>query len=133
MIIGIFGLPGLSGVGISFGADRIYDLLLTQDLYPLFESTRYKYFFLNFGEVESRESLRLVQMLRSKNIRCGIYPDAVKIKKQMEYAHKVKAEYVCTIGSDELQERKLGIKNMQTGEQHTMGWDEFIHQISQEV
>lgn len=132
-LTGIFGLPGLSGVGISFGADRIYDLLLTQDLYPSFESTRYKYFFLNFGEVESRESLRLVQILRSKNIRCGIYPDAVKIKKQMEYADKVKAEYVCTIGSDELQERKLGIKNMQTGEQHTMGWDEFIHQISQEV
>lgn len=132
-LTGIFGMPGLPGVGISFGADRIYDLLLAQDLYPLFESTRYKYFFLNFGETESRESLRLVQILRSKNIRCGIYPDAVKIKKQMEYADKVKAEYVCTIGSNELQERKLGIKNMQTGEQHTMGWDEFILQISQEV
>ncbi len=132
-LTGIFGLPGLPGVGISFGADRIYDLLLAQDLYPLFESTRYKYFFLNFGETESRESLRLVQILRSKNIRCGIYPDAVKIKKQMEYADKVKAEYVCTIGSNELLERKLGIKNMQTGEQHTMGWDEFILQISQEV
>lgn len=132
-LTGIFGMPGLPGVGISFGADRIYDLLLAHDLYPAFESTRYKYFFLNFGEMESRECLRLVQMLRGMNIRCGIYPDAVKIKKQMEYADKVKAEYVCTIGSNELQERKLGIKNMQTGEQHTIYWDEFIQQITQEA
>lgn len=129
-LTGIFGMRGLSGVGISFGADRIYDLLLAQNLYPKFESTRYKYFFLNFGEAESRESLRLMQILRGKNIRCGIYPDAVKIKKQMEYADKVNAEYVCTIGSNEIQERKVGIKNMQTGEQQTITWDEFLQQIS---
>ncbi|MCX7743546.1 MAG: histidine--tRNA ligase [Flavobacteriales bacterium] len=132
-LTGIFGMPGLPGVGISFGADRIYDLLLAHKLYPSFESTRYKYFFLNFGETESKESLRLIQILRGKNIRCGIYPDAVKIKKQMEYADKVKAEYVCTIGSNELLERKLGIKNMHTGEQHTISWDEFIQQITQEA
>lgn len=125
-LTGIFGMPGLSGVGISFGADRIYDLLLKGNLYPELAGARYRFLFLNFGAAESLRSLQLAHALRSKGIRAGVYPDAVKIKKQFSYADAVKAEFVCTIGSDELQQGTVGVKNMQTGEQVTLSQEEFL-------
>jgi histidyl-tRNA synthetase len=128
-LTGVFGMDGLSGVGISFGADRIYDLLLNQNLFPALDHTRYQYFFLNFGEVEANFSFQLLQTLRRKNVKCGIYPDAVKIKKQMEYADKIQVRYVCSIGSNEMNENVLLVKNMQTGEQSRVTINDFIEQL----
>lgn len=131
-LTGIFGMPGLSGVGISFGADRIYDLLLDGKLFPEFDGERYQFLFLNFGEKESLYSLNIVHQLRKKGIRSAVYPDAVKIKKQMSYADAVKCQYVCTIGSDEMANKTLGVKNMQTGEQVTISLEEFYNTYSNE-
>lgn len=128
-LTGIFGMGGLSGVGVSFGADRIYDLMLSMQLFPDFDDNRYKYFFLNFGEAESQKCLQLINRLRQQNIPSGIYPDQVKIKKQMEYADKMRVSYVCTIGSNELKDETIGVKNMQTGEQQLVSQTEFLNEV----
>jgi histidyl-tRNA synthetase len=125
-LTGIFGMPGISGVGISFGADRIYDILLARDLYPESNAERCKFLFLNFGENESLYSLGLVQQLRKAGIRAAVYPDDVKIKKQMSYANDTKAEFVCTIGTNEMSAKTVGVKNMQTGEQVTLPQEDFL-------
>jgi len=125
-LTGIFGMPGISGVGISFGADRIYDILFKRELFPSFTNEQYRFLFLNFGEKESMHSLGIVQRLRNKGIRAAVYPDAVKIKKQMSYADAMKAEFVCTIGSDEIANGTVGVKNMQTGEQVSMPQEDFL-------
>lgn len=124
-LTGIFGMPGLSGVGISFGADRIYDILLAQNLFPDFNENKIQFFFLNFGEAEAMASLKLVHELRQRGISAALYSDEVKTKKQMSYANDLGAVHVCMIGSEELQNKTVTVKNMQTGDQVSMSVDEF--------
>lgn len=125
-LTGIFGLPGISGVGISFGADRIYDLLLKYNLYPEFDSDKVRYFFLNFGEAEAQKAFTIVHALRKKNIKAILYTDQAKIDKQMKYANAIHAEHVCYIGSEEVKNNTISIKNMQTGEQNNMDLTTFL-------
>lgn len=116
-LTGVFGMPGLSGVGISFGADRIYDVLNTLDLYPAEATTSTQVMFINFGAAEAAASMKMMKELRSAGIACEIYPDAAKMKKQMAYANSASVPYVAMVGDSEMQAGKMALKNMATGEQ----------------
>ncbi len=116
-LTGIFGMPGLSGVGISFGADRIYDVLLQTGGFPDSVAAAPRILFLNFGGHDVALSLRYLQKLRESGIRAELYPDAVKIKKQMAYANARKVAFVAIQGEDEIREGVISLKNMVTGEQ----------------
>jgi len=116
-LTGIFGMPGLSGVGISFGADRIYDVLNTLALYPEETVGDTQVLFVNFGEKEVAFGMSIARQLRASGIRTEIYPDCAKMKKQMSYANAKHIPYVAIIGGDELASGKVTIKNMATGEQ----------------
>lgn len=117
-LTGVFGMPGLSGVGVSFGADRIYDVLLALDLFPEeARATSTTVLFANFGDAEAAASLRLAKELRAAGTAAEVYPDTVKMKKQMGYADASKIPFVAIIGETELAERKVNLKNMTTGEQ----------------
>ena len=125
-LTGIFGMSGMSGVGISFGADRIYDVMLGLNLFPAELACSTKVLFTNFGEEEQIASLRLISKLRDKGVAAEIYPDAGKMKKQMEYANRRGIPYVVIIGSEELQRSVATLKNMCTGEQREVSFDELI-------
>lgn len=125
-LTGVFGMPGLSGVGISFGADRIYDVLNQLNLYPADLLTGAKVLFLNMGEAETARSLNVIGLLRRAGIAAEVYPDAAKMKKQMAYADAKAIPYVAIIGESELAEGKLTLKNMQTGEQQLLTPDEAV-------
>ena len=116
-LTGVFGMPGLSGVGISFGADRIYDVLNKLELYPESVTESVKILFLNFGEKEASECMKLVKRLREDGVSAELYPDNAKLKKQMGYADALKVPYVAIIGESELAEGALLLKDMTTGEQ----------------
>ena len=116
-LTGIFGLPDLSGVGISFGADRIYDVLLDNDLFPEFVAQTTQVLFVNFGKEEQDFCLPLVFKLREAGINTEIYPDSVKMKKQMKFANDKGVNYVVMVGSDEMESGILSVKNMLTGDQ----------------
>ena len=116
-LTGIFGMPGLSGVGISFGADRIYDVLNQLNLYPEAVTTATQVLFINFGEKETDYSLPIISQLRGQGIRCEIYPDASKMKKQMQYANQKGIPFVAMTGETEMQAGKVMLKNMTSGEQ----------------
>lgn len=124
-LTGVFGMPGMSGVGISFGADRIYDVLNKLDLYPESITESVRVLFLNFGEKEASESLKLIKDLREKGISAELYPDQAKIKKQMGYADSLKVPFVAIIGETELQEGMVVIKDMSTGQQRRMPLKDF--------
>ena len=113
----IFGLQGVSGVGISFGADRIYDVMSQLNLFPEDATTTTQLLFVNFGEKEQLYCLPILSQLRSAGISCEMYPDADKIKKQMNYANRKGVKYVAIIGENEMNNGKVTIKNMETGEQ----------------
>ena len=120
-LTGIFGLPNMSGVGISFGADRIYDVLEEMNLYPPSVAASTKVLFVCFGENEQQYSLPLLTQLRDAGINAEMYPDAnAKMKKQMSYADAKKIPFVVLVGSDEIQSGKLTVKNMQSGEQQKL-------------
>ena len=125
-LTGIFGMPGLSGVGISFGADRIYDVLNQLDLYPKESVNGTQVLFINFGEKETAYCLPYLNMVRTRGIRAEIYPDAAKMKKQMSYANAKQIPYVVLAGENEMNEKKLTLKNMDTGEQQMLTIDELI-------
>lgn len=125
-LTGVFGMPGISGVGVSFGADRIYDVLNALDLYPDETLGSTKVIFLNLGQEEAKASERIVKRLRLAGISAEVYPDAVKMKKQMTFANDVKAAYVVIIGSSELSENKVTVKNMASGEQSAVGFDDIV-------
>ncbi|MBQ8968173.1 MAG: histidine--tRNA ligase [Bacteroidaceae bacterium] len=125
-LTGIFGLPGLSGVGISFGADRIYDVLNQLDLYPDTVETATRLLFINFGPAEAAYCLPILARLRQTGICCEIYPDATKMKKQMQYANQKHIPYVALVGENEMAEGKLTLKNMETGEQQLLSPDELL-------
>ncbi len=123
-LTGVFGMPGLSGVGVSFGADRIYDVLLTLDLFPAeAKATATTVLFANFGEAEAAMSLRLAKELRAAGVAAEVYPDSVKMKKQMGYADTSAIPFVAIIGESELAEGKVTLKNMSTGEQSSVNAD----------
>lgn len=128
-LTGIFGLPGLSGVGISFGADRIYDVLNTLDLYPENALTATQLLFINFGEKETAYCMPIVQRARQLGIRTEMYPDAVKMKKQMSYANAKNISYVALAGENEMNAGKITLKNMSTGEQKLISSDELAEII----
>ena len=116
-LTGIFGMPGLSGVGISFGADRIYDVLNTLNLYPKEATNTTQVLFINFGERETTYCLPFVSQLRKAGIRTELFPDKAKMKKQMGYANAKHIPFVVLAGENEMNEGKLTLKDMQTGEQ----------------
>ena len=125
-LTGIFGMPDLSGVGISFGADRIYDVLNQLDLYPKEVSTATQLLFVNFGEAEAAYALPAVAACRQAGIRTEIYPDATKMKKQMAYANAREIPFVALAGESEMAEGKFTLKNMTTGEQTAVTIEELI-------
>ena len=125
-LTGIFGLPGLSGVGISFGVDRIYDVLNTLDLYPKDSLTTTQVLFINFGEQETAYCLPIINKVRSQGIRAEIFPDAAKMKKQMSYANAKQIPFVVLAGENEMNAGKVTLKNMTTGEQALLTPDELI-------
>ncbi len=116
-LTGVFGMPGLSGVGISFGADRIYDVLTALDLFPADVTPAPTVMFANFGEKEARAAMGMMKQLRAAGIPCEIYPDAAKMKKQMAYADSRHIPYVAIVGESEAAEGKLTLKDMTTGTQ----------------
>lgn len=123
-LTGVFGMPGLSGVGVSFGADRIYDVLLSLDLFPAeAKATATTVLFANFGDAEAAMSLRLAKQLRGVGVAAEVYPDQVKMKKQMGYADTSAIPFVAIIGESELAEGKVTLKNMSTGEQTSVTAD----------
>ncbi|MBP5319021.1 MAG: histidine--tRNA ligase [Paludibacteraceae bacterium] len=125
-LTGIFGMEGVSGVGISFGADRIYDVLNQLDLYPKSAAMGTQIIFLNFGPAELRYLLPLVRRVREAGIAAEIYPDAVKFKKQMGYANDRQIPYVAIVGEDEMAKGVVMLKDMATGEQNPLTIDQLI-------
>lgn len=125
-LTGIFGMPGLSGVGISFGVDRIFDVLNALDLYPKESVTGTQLLFINFGDKETAYSLPVVAQARDAGIRTEMYPDAVKMKKQMSYANTKQIPFVALAGGDEIAEGKFTLKNMTTGEQQLVSPQELM-------
>lgn len=125
-LTGIFGMPGISGVGISFGADRIYDVLNTLDLYPKEITTDTQLLFINFGEKETSYCLPVVAKARQNGIRTEMFPDAAKMKKQMAYANANAIPYVALTGDDEIQKGVVTLKNMETGEQEQVTPEQLI-------
>jgi histidyl-tRNA synthetase len=125
-LTGIFGMPGLSGVGISFGADRIYDVLNALDLYPKETAIGTQILFVNFGEKEISFGQKIAKQLRAANVRTEIYPDKAKMKKQMSYANAKHIPFVAIIGEDELNQNKVTLKNMESGEQEQLTAEEVI-------
>ena len=128
-LTGIFGLPGLSGVGISFGADRIYDVLTRLDLYPSATQSGARLLFLNFGEQEAAHCLRLAVATRRAGIPTEVYPDAVKMKKQMSYANTLQVPFVALVGASEMEAQRISLKDMTTGEQTSLTLEEVIEKV----
>ena len=129
-LTGIFGMPGLSGVGISFGVDRIYDVLNALDLYPKDSLQTTQVLFINFGEKETAYCLPIINKVRAKGIRAEIYPDSAKMKKQMSYANAKQIPFVALAGENEMQAGKVTLKNMETGEQQMLSPEELIAKLS---
>ena len=125
-LTGIFGMPGVSGVGISFGADRIYDVLNQLNLYPEATVSGTKVLFLNMGEAEADFCMQILSDLRNAGISAELYPDAAKMKKQMSYANALGVRYVAIVGGDELAAGKVTLKNMESGEQQLLTSAELI-------
>ena len=125
-LTGIFGLPGVSGVGISFGADRIYDVLTELDLYPKALLSSTQILFATFGQEELHYALRWVKELRAQGIAVEVYPEPTKMKKQMGYADSKQIPFVAIVGSDEMAQEKVMLKNMSTGEQNLVDMSQLI-------
>ena len=125
-LTGVFGMSGMSGVGISFGADRIYDVLNQLDLYPKEAVNATQLLFVNFGDKEASYCLPILSQARNAGIRAEIYPDSAKMKKQMSYANDKNIPFVAIVGENEMNEGKLTLKNMTTGEQSLVTPDELL-------
>ena len=129
-LTGIFGMPGLSGVGISFGADRIFDVLKQLDLYPKETVNGTQLLFINFGAAETAYCLPVAAMARQSGIRTEVFPDAVKMKKQMSYANAKQIPFVALAGENEISQGKFTLKNMVSGEQRLLTPEELISEIT---
>lgn len=130
-LTGVFGMSGMSGVGISFGADRIYDVLNQLDLYPKETINATRLLFVNFGEKEAAYCLPILSAARDAGIRAEIYPDSAKMKKQMSYANDKHIPFVVIVGENEMNEGKLTLKNMTTGEQALVTPEELMKAIQE--
>ena len=128
-LTGIFGMPGLSGVGISFGVDRIYDVLNALDLYPKDSLTTSQVLFINFGQAETAYCMPIVAQVRQAGIRAELYPDSAKMKKQMSYANAKQIPFVVLAGESEMAAGKVTLKNMETGEQQLVTPAELIEKL----
>ncbi len=128
-LTGVFGMDGMSGVGISFGADRIYDVLNQLDLYPKEAVNGTQLLFVNFGEAEAAAVLPILAKVRAAGIRAEIYPDTAKMKKQMSYANAKMVPFVAIVGENEMKEGKVTLKNMASGEQSLVTPDELVTAI----
>ena len=130
-LTGVFGMDGLSGVGISFGADRIFDVLNTLDLYPADTIATTKVIFINFGEKEAAACLQHMAALRTAGISCELFPESAKMKKQMAYANAKGVPFVAMVGESEMESGTISIKNMATGEQNNYTVDQVIELLKQ--
>ena len=128
-LTGIFGLPGLSGIGISFGADRIYDILMNQKLFPDAIQSTTRLLFVNFGDEEERFSMQLLGEVRKAGIPAEIYPEPVKLKKQLDYANRKQIPFVALIGKEEIASGKVTLKNMNSGEQQSAPANRLIEYL----
>lgn len=128
-LTGIFGMPGMSGVGISFGADRIFDVMNQLELYPEEVSVATQVLFVNFGDKEAAHCLKLAAELRSKGIKTEVYPDNAKMKKQMAYADKKQIGYVALLGENEIAKGLITLKDMHSGEQSSITLNEVVERI----
>lgn len=128
-LTGVFGLKGISGVGISFGADRIYDVLKELELFPKAIDQLPQILFVNFGKQEATYCLKALRQLRNHNINAEIYPDQAKMKKQMSYANKKEIPFVALAGEEEIKNNVFTFKNMNTGEQSTKTLNEIIEKL----
>ena len=129
-LTGIFGLKNISGVGVSFGADRIYDVLLQLDSFPKGAIAATKLMFVNFGSEEAKHCLKLLKEVRKSGISAELFPDSAKMKKQMTYANKKGIQYVALVGSNEIEEGTIKLKDMNEGSQETFTIDELIDKIN---
>lgn len=129
-LTGVFGMPGLSGVGISFGADRIYDVMTQLDLFPRDLGQTVKVMFVNFGDKEAMQCLKYVKALREAGVPAQLYPDSVKMKKQMSLADSDNVPFVVFVGESELGHDAIVLKDMATGEQQTLTLAETIEKLS---
>ena len=129
-LTGLFGMSGMSGVGISFGADRIYDVLTELELFPKETDQGLTLLFVNFGEKEQNHCMKLMHEVRANGIDCELYPTSAKIQKQMKYANDRKVQYVALIGEQEMNEELVLLKNMESGDQVEMSIDEVIHKLN---
>ncbi len=125
-LTGIFGMPGTSGVGISFGADRIYDVMEKLELFTDSGNVSTQVFFVNFGKEEEKYCLNILQEIRNHGIRAELYPEAAKMKKQMTYANKLQIPWVVLVGKNEIENNELSVKNMHTGDQQSLKVNDFI-------
>ena len=125
-LTGVFGMEGVSGVGISFGADRIYDVLNQLNLYPETSEEQTRILFVSFGEKELMYSLPWINFLRNNKINTEIYPEAAKMKKQMTYADNKRIPFVAIVGETEMNEGKVMLKNMKTGDQRLCNQTELL-------
>ena len=128
-LTGVFGMAGVSGVGISFGADRIFDVLNQLELYPKEAVNGTQLLFINFGEKEAAFSMNVLTQVRAAGIRAEIFPDSSKMKKQMEYANRRGIPYVVIVGSQELEAGAATVKDMRTGEQRQVSLDKLTTEI----
>jgi histidyl-tRNA synthetase len=128
-LTGIFGLPDISGVGVSFGADRIYDVMNELDLFPAQMQSFTQVLLVNFGEKEAAYSLKVLKTLQENGLKAELYPDSAKMKKQMRYADQKAIQYVILIGEEEMKTGNLTLKNMSSGEQQTGGISEIIAKL----
>ena len=128
-LTGLFGMPNMSGVGISFGADRIYDVLKELELFPKEVGQGLEVLFVNFGETEQAHCLPLVKDIRKNGISCELYPSKAKMQKQMKYANDIQVKYVAIVGENEIENNIIQLKNMETGEQEEVSVEELIYKI----
>ena len=129
-LTGIFGMPDMSGVGISFGADRIYDVMMGLGLFPEEVNFSTRVFFTNLGQEEQAAALGLLRELRDAGVAAEIYPDCGKMKKQMGYANSKMSPFVALVGENEMNEGKVTLKNMETGEQKLITPEELVSELS---
>jgi histidyl-tRNA synthetase len=128
-LTGIFGLKGVSGVGISFGADRIYDVMNELNLFPEMIEATTKVLFVNFGAAEEKYCLPLLAGLRESGIPAEIYPEVAKMKKQLDYANRKKIPFVVLVGEDEMKTGMMTLKDMNSGEQETLTWEQIKEKL----
>jgi histidyl-tRNA synthetase len=129
-LTGLFGVPGIPGVGISFGVDRIYDVMEELKLFPTDVHAGTQVLFFNMGDKESKTAFTLMQQLRSKGIRCELYHEPVKFDKQFKYAEKKNISFAVIIGSKEMENKTCTVKNLTSSEQQTISWDHLLNNFS---